>query len=93
MIELVQTPRFKRNFKAFVKRNAKLEQSVRETLETMKTDPFAPFLLTHKLSGKYIGMLACSCGYDCRIAFKIDKTTPGNQIILLTDIGTHDDIY
>ncbi|MFI5201111.1 MAG: type II toxin-antitoxin system YafQ family toxin [Candidatus Kapaibacterium sp.] len=93
MIELVQTPRFKRNFKAFVKCNAKLEQSVSETLEAMKSDPFAPFLFTHKLSGKYVGMLACSCGYDCRIAFKIEKHSPGTQLILLTDIGTHDDIY
>ncbi len=55
---------------------------------------FAPNLGTHKLGGNLKGLRACSCGYDCRIAFSIekDKTTNEDSIILL-DIGTHDEIY
>ncbi len=70
-----------------------MRKSVDDTILAMELDPFTPFLSTHKLSGKYFGMLACSCGYDCRIAFRIEKEEPGNQVIILTDIGTHDDVY
>ncbi|MDB4926899.1 MAG: addiction module toxin, RelE/StbE family [Mucilaginibacter sp.] len=50
-----------------------------------------PTLRTHKLSGKLAAYLACSCGYDCRIIFTIEKDNVEN--ILLLDIGTHDDVY
>ena len=67
---------------------------VDNTIIQMEKDPFAPFLETHKLGGKFKGILACSCGYDCRILFAIehDKKS-GNEIILLLSIGTHDAVY
>ncbi|MDB5003078.1 MAG: plasmid stabilization protein [Mucilaginibacter sp.] len=52
-------------------------------------------LRTHKLSGKLAAYLACSCVYDCRIIFIIEKDTSnsGGEVILLLDIGTHNDVY
>ena len=49
---------------------------------------------THKLEGKLADLLACSCGYDCRIVFaiKTDRETD-EKIIILLDIGTHDEVY
>jgi mRNA interferase YafQ len=91
---LVLTPKFKRAFRKFVKRNADLQKRIEETLLQMEIDVFTPNLGTHKLSGKLDGLQSCSCGYDCRIIFSIeqDAATDGETIVLL-DIGTHDEVY
>ena len=94
MRTLVLTPKFKRAFRKFVKRNSDLQQRIEETLQQMEADVFAPALATHKLSGKLEGFQSCSCGYDCRIVFsiKIDTETK-SEVIVLLDIGTHDEVY
>ncbi|MBG1259698.1 type II toxin-antitoxin system YafQ family toxin [Nostoc commune] len=91
---LVLTPKFKRAFRRFVKRNAELQQRIEDTLQQMEADVFAPALGTHKLSGKLDGFQSCSCGYDCRVVFSIelDAETKTEAIVLL-DIGTHDEVY
>ncbi len=71
MRELVLTPKFKRAFRQFVRRDAKLKQRIEEVLAQMRLEVFVPFLGTHKLSGELSGWQACSCGYDCRIIFSI----------------------
>lgn len=58
----------------------------------MEADVFSPNLKAHKLSGKLYGLFACSCGYDCRIVFTIEKHS-GHEVILLIDIGTHSEVY
>jgi mRNA interferase YafQ len=91
---LVLTPKFKRAFRKFVKRNADLQQRLEETLRQMETDIFAPNLGTHKLSGKFNGLQSCSCGYDCRVIFSIEQNMEMNsEVIVLLDIGTHDEVY
>ncbi|BBD62412.1 hypothetical protein NIES2109_52520 [Nostoc sp. HK-01] len=91
---LVLTPKFKRAFRKFVKRNADLQQQIEDTLQQMEADVFAPNLGTHKLSGKLDGLQSCSCGYDCRIVFSIEKNADSDgEVILLLDIGTHDEVY
>jgi mRNA interferase YafQ len=72
MRPLVLTPKFKRAFRKFVKRNAGLQQRIEETLQQMEADVFALNLGTHKLSGKFNGLQSCSCGYDCRVIFSIE---------------------
>jgi mRNA interferase YafQ len=79
-----------------VKRNPELQQHIEETLLQMQLDVFAPELGTHKLGGKLTGSRACSCGYDCRIVFSIEKTENVDtelEAIVLLDIGTHDQVY
>jgi hypothetical protein len=44
MRSLVLTPKFKRAFRKFVKRNADLEQRIEEALLQMEVDIFAPNL-------------------------------------------------
>lgn len=94
MRSIVLTPKFKRSFSKFVKRNAKLQQQIEETLNKMESDLFDPSLGTHKLCGELDGFQSCSCGYDCRIVFSVqqDKITKTETIVLL-DIGTHDEVY
>lgn len=94
MRTLVLTPKFKRAFRKFAKRNYKLQKSIEKTLEQMEHEVFASHLGTHKLSGELFGLWACSCGYDCRIIFAIEKDEQsGEEVILLLDIGTHDEVY
>jgi len=94
MRTLVLTPKFKRAFRKFVKRNADLQQHIEDTLQQMAADIFVPALGTHKLSGKLEGFQSCSCGYDCRIVFSIEQgTEPNSEVIILLDIGTHDEVY
>ena len=96
MRELVLTPKFQRAFRKFVKRNPELQQRIEETLLQMQSDIFAPELETHKLGGKLAGFRACSCGYDCRVIFSIEKTENADsdlEAIVLLDVGTHDHVY
>lgn len=58
----------------------------------MSENIFAARLGTHKLSGKLQGAYACSCGYDCRIVFYLD-TFENAEVIVLVDIGSHDEVY
>ncbi|AFY30842.1 type II toxin-antitoxin system mRNA interferase toxin, RelE/StbE family [Calothrix sp. PCC 7507] len=91
---LVLTPKFKRAFRKFVKRDANLQQRIEDTLQQLEADIFAPALDTHKLSGKLEGLQSCSCGYDCRVVFSIEQDTETNhEVIVLLDIGTHDEVY
>ncbi len=94
MRELVLTPKFKRAFRKFVGREIKLQKRIEDTLAQMQEDVFAAHLGTHKLSGELLRLRACSCGYDCRIVFSIetDKETE-KEVIVLLDIGTHDEVY
>ncbi len=94
MRELVLSPKFKRAYRKFVKRNSNLQERIEETLVQMQLDVFAADLGTHKLEGKLVGLRACSCGYDCRIVFSIEKDEETEQeVIVLLDVGTHDEVY
>ena len=93
MRELVLTPKFKRSFRKFVKRNSQLEPKLIQILQLMRDDIFATQLSTHSLQGKLSGLKACSCGYDCRILFTIEISQEQTEIIVLLDIGTHNEVY
>ena len=94
MRELVLTPKFRRAFRKFVRRNKRLQAEIEETLLQMQADVYASNLGTHKLSGELFGLWACSCGYDCRIVFLFEEDhESGREVILLLDIGSHDEVY
>jgi mRNA interferase YafQ len=93
--KLVISKAFEKSYKKFTSNNQALKASISKSIHKMQLDADDPSLRTHKLSGKLAAHLACSCGYDCRIIFSIEKdlTSPEKEIILLLDIGTHDDVY
>ena len=94
MRQLVLTPKFKRAYRKFVSRNAKLQKRIENTLRQMEEDVFDPKLGTHSLKGELLGLKACSCGYDCRIVFSIETDQKiQDEVIILLDIGTHDEVY
>jgi len=73
--EIILTPKFKRAFRKFVRRNKKIQKDIEDTLEQMQEDIFSTSLSTHKLSGTLEGLRACSCGYDCRIVFSLEQNS------------------
>jgi mRNA interferase YafQ len=94
MRELIPTPRFERALRKYTKRNVELRERVQKTLEQMREDVFATNLGTHKLSGNLEGINACSCGYECRVLFMIEKELESeSEMIVLLDVGNHDDVY
>ena len=94
MRELVLTAKFRRAYKKFVGRDKRLQKAIDSTLIAMSEDLFTPSLGAHKLSGELYGLWACSCGYDCRIVFALELNSETSaEVILLLDLGTHDDVY
>jgi mRNA interferase YafQ len=91
---LITTPKFERSLRKFTKRNLELQKKIQKTLEQMEEDVFAANLDTHKLGGSLEGINACSCGYDCRVLFSIEQDPETEcEVIVLLDIGNHDDVY
>ncbi len=53
-----------------------------------------PRLKMHPLSGQLAGLHACSAAYDCRIVFSKQKNPKtGAEVVLLINIGTHEQVY
>ncbi|MCP5094136.1 MAG: type II toxin-antitoxin system mRNA interferase toxin, RelE/StbE family [Chloroflexi bacterium] len=78
----------------FTRRDKKLGRRIDDALRQMEEDVFVPSLSVHKLSGALIGLWACSCGYDCRVIFSLELDLASNEeVIVLLDIGTHDEVY
>jgi mRNA-degrading endonuclease YafQ of YafQ-DinJ toxin-antitoxin module len=93
--KLVLSKAFEKSYQKFTAKNQALKASIAKALLKMEQDAYDPSLKTHKLSGKLAVYLACSCGYDCRIIFIIEKDVSNTDVenIVLLDIGTHDDVY
>lgn len=94
MYKLSWSSGFRRAFKEITKKNPHLEEKIFSTLEKLLNQPFNSELKTHKLHGKLAGLWACEVEYDCRIVFTF-YTEPATEenIIVLADIGTHDEVY
>lgn len=94
MYKIVISSKFKKTLRKFARSHPDLQNRIQDVIATMENDIFSTKLGTHKLSGRLSGLLSCSCGYDCRIIFSlnIDKNT-GQKVVLLLDIGSHDDVY
>mgnify|MGYP000051841798 CR=1 FL=1 len=94
MIKLAWASSFRRALKRHARHNQIRQTRVFEALDQLAQDPFHLTLKTHKLSGELKGLWACSVEYDCRIvfAFEPDPDT-GEDMIVLIDLGTHDEVY
>ena len=91
---LTTDPSFKRSFKRLTRKNPQLQDKILDVLELLSQDPFAPSLKSHKLAGKLDGLWSCSVAYDCRIIFAFRKdTTTEEDLIVVVDIGSHDEVY
>ncbi len=94
MRKLVWDNSFRRAFKKQTRNNPKLKTQIFQVLEQLATDPFQPSLKTHKLKGSLEGLWACWVEYDSRIIFLFEGDPEGGEdVILLVDIGSHNEVY
>lgn len=73
MRKLVLSKTFEKSYMKFIRKNSYLKKNIDKALKLLEEDIFLPQLKTHKLSGNLFGAFACSCGYDCRILFTLEK--------------------
>lgn len=77
-----------------IKKNLQLQEKIFEILELLADDAFAPSLKSHKLTGQLEGLWSCSVAYDCRIIYTFQQDEEsGDDLIILIDIGSHDEVY
>lgn len=94
MRELGFTPRFERACRRLAKKNPALQRQIETTLSRMSENLDDPRLKTHHLSGQLAGLHACSVAYDCRIVFSKQKNPrTGAEVLLLVNIGSHEEVY
>ena len=89
-MKLVKDESYQRKERKFFKKHTDLVDKYVEVLKKLKADPFEPSLKTHKLKGKMSEFYSCSVTHEYRLVctFIIQ-----NGIIVLVDIGSHDDVY
>ena len=93
-MEVVWSSGFKRSFRKITKKNPQLKNQIVKVLRLLADDPFTPSLKSHKLTGDLAGLWSCSVAYDCRIIFNLSEDDNLLQmVILLIDIGSHDEVY
>ena len=94
MRHLVWDASFRRAFKRVTRRQPLLTEHILQVLEALAENPFEPELKTHKLHGQLEGLWACWVEYDCRIVFAFEPAPAGgDDLIVLADIGSHDQVY
>ncbi|MGN7610769.1 type II toxin-antitoxin system RelE/ParE family toxin [Magnetococcales bacterium HHB-1] len=83
--------KYSRKFeKAFSKLSLKNKIRVNRAINLFLEDPFAPSLRNHALGGTLRGQRSLSAGYDLRVIF---KEYDGYVIVVLINVGTHDQVY
>jgi len=94
MTKLAWDSSFRRALKRATRNNPGLQERIFEVVSLLAIDAFSPSLKTHKLRGQLEGLWACSVDYDCRIVFAFEpEPETGEEIIILIDIGTHNEVY
>lgn len=90
--ELLRSPAFARDLRAWLKSRPGTAGAIETTLEQLSADASHPSLRSHKLRGSLAGCWACSAGYDLRVVFEYVQHG-GAEAILLLALGTHDQVY
>jgi len=86
-MKIDHTKKFKKMFKKLPKN---LKRKVIETIEVFIEYPFDPRLRDHALKGYLKGTRSISVNSDLRIIF---KESDGYTLVLMLDLGTHNQVY
>jgi len=87
-MEVVWSSGFKRSFKKIIKKKPQLKDQIVKVLRLLADDPFTTSLKSHKLTGDLAGLWSCSVIFT----FSEDENLL-EMVILLVDIGSHDEVY
>ena len=86
-MEIVTTDKFNKKYKKLSK-DAKNKIDI--ALDKFIINPFDISLSNHNLQGKLKGFKSIKVGFDLRILFKEEN---GYTLVIMIDLGKHDDIY
>lgn len=86
-MKIVTTDKYDKKYK---KLSISLKNRVDSVLEKFAKDPLDPSLLNHNLQGRLKGFKSIKAGFDLRIIFKEEN---GYVLVLLIDLGKHDEVY
>jgi len=89
-MKLIREERYQRKERNFFKKHPELLDKYGHLLKQLKIDPFESKLKTHQLKGTLSEFYACNLTYQYRIIFTFIIR---NDMIILIDIGTHDEVY
>jgi len=87
---LVWTETFSRTARKFFRKHPDLAGIFEDVLKQLETDPRAPRLRLHRLSGKHRDKQAVSLTYSYRIVLILCIR---QEEVVLLDIGSHDEVY
>ncbi|MBI5323890.1 MAG: type II toxin-antitoxin system mRNA interferase toxin, RelE/StbE family [Ignavibacteriae bacterium] len=93
-MKIIWTPKFQNSAKKLLKKNPELIELFKQRIKTLEISPFNPILKTHTLKGPLEGFYSCSINYFYRFVFEISTDTETNEeVIILINIGSHDEVY
>ena len=93
-MKIVWSNSFKRAFRKLIKKKPEFQDRIINALYLLSNDPFTPSLKSHKLTGSLQGLWSFSVAYDCRIIFTFAEDEDSeDSLIILIDIGSHDEVY
>lgn len=79
---------FTKNYKKRILQNPSLTKKFQERTRLFKVDPKHKSLKDHKLTGSLLGFRAFSITGDIRVIYRKE-----GDLILLYDIGSHNQVY
>ena len=88
-VELIWDNNFKRSYKKKIANNPVLKKKFIDKIKLFSEDPYNNTLETHKLKGKLKELSAFSVDDNIRVIFKKLE----ENVYMLIDIGTHDEVY
>ena len=86
MTRVIATPRFAKSALRITSKDKRIKKKLEATLRQIQSDINHPSLRLHKIRSKEIWSFSVTI--SLRILAHFDK-----DIIILTDIGTHEDVY
>lgn len=86
-MQIITTEKFDKKYK---KLSDNLKSNIDVALEKFIHNPFDPSLLNHNLQGRLKGLKSIRAGFDLRIIFKEER---GYIVVILLDVGKHDQVY
>ena len=92
MIYKIQpSPRFEKKFKKLIKKNPEIQNKIRKFFNLLALDPKYPSLKSHQVDlAKYGKVWSSWLHDDLRVLWQYEND---KIIILLLDIGSHDEVY
>jgi addiction module RelE/StbE family toxin len=90
MYQIRKTDFFERKAKKFFRKQPQLITNFKSVVEKLSSDPFQPSLKSHKLSGELSEFYSCSLNYEYRVVFLFEIR---DREIILSNIGSHDEVY